>query len=108
MNGDNFGVCFIKIGHMVSELCMWKVSFNENAVQNIGIIFFQNMYCVCGTVFISMRILILLECMVCNSRSTVCRQIGSTEFESGECDVLECAYMWVCGQKQIYSHQNEY
>ena len=35
MNDDNFGVCFVKIGSVVLELHMRKVSFNENAIQNI-------------------------------------------------------------------------
>ena len=35
MNGDNFGVYFVKIGPVVLELCKRKVSFNENAIQNI-------------------------------------------------------------------------
>ena len=35
MNGDHFGVCFVKIGRVVLELCTRKISFNENAIQNI-------------------------------------------------------------------------
>ena len=46
--------------------------------------------------------------MVRDGCSTVPRQIGGVDFESGECDFLECAYRWVSGQKHMYSHQNEY
>lgn len=45
--------------------------------------------------------------MVREGRSTVPRQIGGADFESGDRDLLECTYVWVYGLKQIYSHQIE-
>ena len=35
MIGDNFGVCFVKIGLVFPELCMQKLWFIENAIQNV-------------------------------------------------------------------------
>ena len=103
MNGDNFGVCFVKIGHVVLELRMRKVSLNENAIQNIWGQRFSKK-CIA---FVAPRIF-PRERMVHDGRSTVPKQIGGADFESGECDLLECTHMWVCGPRQIYNHQNEY
>ena len=47
MNIDDFGNCFVKIGHIVMELCTQK-----QHTKHIGIIFFQKMYCVCGIVYV--------------------------------------------------------
>ena len=44
MIGDNFGVCFIKIGLVFPQLCTQKFWVTENAIQNIwGSIFPNNL-----------------------------------------------------------------
>jgi hypothetical protein len=35
MMGNHYGVCFAKIGKVVYELCTRKLSFRENAIQNM-------------------------------------------------------------------------
>ena len=35
MIGDNYDVCFTKIGQVVPELCTREVSFNKNSIVNV-------------------------------------------------------------------------
>ena len=35
MISDHYGVCFVKIGQVVPELCASEISHNKNAIQNV-------------------------------------------------------------------------